>query len=295
MKKLIIFALILFLFISSACSFSTSLFSGDEEPTLAPVMVESPEAVQDVPEPTQTETVYSPPTAAPTRQVAATVEVPTPTEEPPTPTEPASACPQFYTEEFESETDCWPHSLADVFSPASITDRHKLSVQISESRLEFESQLAEDVFLYSFYQDNEYEEVDLITSITKIEPSVNSNGFALACFVNNSGWYEARVTSSGTYEIFQYDAFKKQNDENPYISMGAGGAAAIRIGAGRENIIEWQCHSNSLTLVINGTQTWELKDFSPVDGAGGVGVGLASYSGKTPRHIGFEYVEIAQP
>ena len=85
-KKLIIFALILFLFISSACSFSGGLFSGDEEPTLAPVVVESLEAVQDAPEPT--EEVNSPPTAEPTEEVAATVEVPAATEVPPTPTEP---------------------------------------------------------------------------------------------------------------------------------------------------------------------------------------------------------------
>jgi hypothetical protein len=295
MKKLIIFALILFLFVSSACSFSYNLFSKDEEPTLAPVLVESLESVQDVPEPTQTETVYSPPTAAPTKQVAATVELPTPTEVPPTPTEPVSACPQFGTEEFDAETDCWPHTLNDVFSPASITNRNKVFVQIKDSMLEFESQLTEDVDLYSFYQDNQYDEVNLIASITKIEPSVNSNGFALACHVNDWGWYEARIQSSGTFEILQYDAFKKQNGENPYSTLGSGGAGAYRIGTGRENIIEWQCRSNSLTLIINGTQTWEKKDFTSMNDGGGVGVGLASYSGKSPRHIGFEYVEIAQP
>jgi hypothetical protein len=294
MKKTFVSTLILFIFLSLACSVPFDLLSQDVEPSALPEVVVKQEAPQEVANPTNT--VYAPPTARPTSDVTATPEPSATLEQiEVTPTEPVALCPPYGIEEFASHNDCWPDTLDEVFAPDSISNRNKLFVQVANSRLEFESQLAEDVFLYSFYKENEYDEVNLLASITKIEPSVNQNGFALACHVNEDGWYEVRIESSGTFDIFQYDSFKKQNDENPYVSLGNGGAAAYRIGTGRENIIEWQCRYDSLTLIINGKQTWEKKGFTSINSGGGVGVGLASYSGKLPRHIAFEYVEIVEP
>jgi hypothetical protein len=294
MKKTFVSPLILFIFLSLACSVPFGLLSKDVEPSAIPEVDVKQEAPQEVANPTNT--VYAPPTARPTSDVTATPEPSATLEQiEVTPTEPVALCPPYGIEEFDSPNDCWPDTLDEVFAPASISNRNKVFVQVANSRLEFESQLAEDVFLYSFYKENEYDEVNLLASITKIEPSVNQNGFALACHVNEDGWYEVRIESSGTFDIFQYDSFKKQNDENPYVSLGNGGAAAYRIGTGRENIIEWQCRYDSLTLIINGKQTWEKKGFTSINSGGGVGVGLASYSGKLPRHIAFEYVEIVEP
>jgi hypothetical protein len=294
MKKFIVSMLILFIFLSLACSIPFNLLSKDVEPSAIPEVEVKQETPQEVANPTNT--IYAPPTARPTSDVTATPE-PSATlvQIEVTPTEPIALCAPYGIEEFNSPNDCWPDTLDEVVAPASISNPNKVFVQVANSRLEFESQLAEDVFLYSFYKENEYDEVNLIASITKIEPSVNQNGFTLACHVNRDGWYEVRVESSGTFEIFQYDAFKKQNGENPYVPLGNGGAAAYRIGTGRENIIEWQCRNDSLTLIINGKQTWEKRNFTSIKSGGGVGVGLASYSGKLPRHIAFEYVEIREP
>ncbi len=242
-----------------------------------------------------TATVYFPPTAMPTSAEKSTPE-PTVMEEKPTETAtpPASECPAYGKEEFDEPSECWPDSLDEVFSVTGISNKDKVNVQVKNGRLEFQTQLSEDVYLYSFYKDNEYDQVHLQASVVKIEPGSNQNGFALACHVNKDGWYEARVESSGTFEVNQYDAFKKQKGENPYVRLGNGGAAAFRVGSDRENIIEWQCGEDSLRLIVNGKTTWEKMNI-PGLRSGGVGVGLASYSGKFPRHIGFEYVEIMQP
>jgi hypothetical protein len=294
MKKPFLVLVFLLMILSLACKVPN--LNRDEEND-----VEEPTSVIEV-QPTAeeilnpTETYYSPPTARPTIEKKSTPE-PTMEEQKPTETatQPVTSCAPFMKEEFENPNECWPSSLDTIFSVAGISNENKVNVQVKNGLLEFESQLSEDVFLYSFYKDNEYDEVILQASITKIEPSVNRNGFALACHVNQDGWYEARIESSGAFEINQYDAFKKRNGENPYVRMGNGGAAAFRVGTGRENIIEWQCGDDQLRLIVNGKMTWEKENITGMNSGGGVGVGLASYSGIYPRHIGFEYVEILEP
>lgn len=293
MKKPFFSLLFLLIFLSIACSLPTNKkeeVNNLKEPT---VLIIQPTTLISV---GPTETVYSPPTARPTSAEKPT-PAPTVLQEKPTdiPTQPVSLCSPFMKEEFDDPGECWPASIEDIFSPVSISNKNKLFVQVKDGRLEFESQLSEDVFLYSFYKDNEYDEVIMRASVTKIEPSANRNGFTLACHVNRDGWYEVRVESSGTFEVFQYDAFKKQNGENPYVPLGNGGAAAYRIGTGRENIIEWQCRNDSLTLIINEKQTWVKEKFTGMNSGGGIGLGLASYSGVVPRHIGFDFVEILEP
>lgn len=292
MKKPFFMLVFLFILLSLACTLPGSNGDGinNIEATLANKIL--PTAAETL---SPTETVYSPPTARPTSDETSTPK-PTDEEEKPTetPTQPVAECPAYGKEEFDNPNECWSESLDEVYSVSGISNRNKLKVQLNNGKLEFLSQLNEDVFLYSFYKDNVYDEVNLQASITKIEPSANQNGFAFACHVNDDGFYEARVESSGTYEVNQFDAFKKEKGENPYILLGNGGAAAFRVGLDRENIIEWQCGENSLRLIINGKMTWEKLNITGMR-AGGVGVGLASYSGRYPRHIGFEYVEIMQP
>ncbi len=293
MKKPFLILIFSLMILSLACKIP-SLRSEESDEAEEPTVIEVQPTEAEILNPT--ETYYSPPTARPTIEKESTpepiVEEEKPTE---TATQPAAVCAHFTKEEFENPGECWPDSLDEVFSVAGISNQNKINVQVKNGRLEFESLLSEDVFLYSFYKDNEYDEVTLQASLTKIEPSVNQNGFALACHVNQDGWYEVRLESSGVFEVFQYESFKKRNGENPYYRMGNGGAAAFRVGTGRENIIEWQCGDDSLRLIVNGKQTWEKMNIPSFNSGGGVGVGLASYSGIYPRHIGFEYVEIMEP
>jgi hypothetical protein len=293
MKRPFLILIVLMLLLSFACSLPGREQTEDVE-EIATISISLPTqlAVEN-----PTETVYYPPTARPTSAetplpVATQEEAQAPSE---TPTQPAPACPPFGIEEFEESGECWPDSMDKVLSLAAISDRNKVNVQVKDNRLEFESRLQEDINLYSFYQENEYDEVIIRASVTKIEPSKNQNGFTLVCHNNQSGWYEARVDSSGTFEIFQYDAIKKQSGGNPFVRLGNGGVSSYRTGTGRENILEWHCGDNRLALVVNDKQIWQKDNFSNLNSGGGVGIGLASYSNTLPRHIGFDFVEILKP
>lgn len=295
MKKIYIFSIFVILLLSMACSLPLMDNSDDDPQPTVEIVVETQQLETVVP----TETVYSPPTARPTSNET---PVPTETQEEnqaatniPLETEETSSCPAYGMEEFSSPNDCWPNTVDDVLSVASVSDWNKLSVQVVNDRMEFSTRMAEDVFLYSFYKDNEYDEVIIRSSVSKIDPSVNGNGFTLACHVNQDGWYEVRISSSGIFEVDQYDQLKKQQGANPYIKIASGGVPNFKTGDGRENIIEWQCGYDYLRFIVNEKQVWEKTGFSNLNSGGGVGVGLASYSGVYPRHIGFEWVEILEP
>ncbi len=294
MKKLIFLFVILTL-ISLACSLPLMNSEEEEQPSqpTAEFIFETSPAENIDP----TNTVYSPPTARPTSDetVTPTTQIDATNTPESTPTEEPSACPVYGKEEFSSPNDCWPNTIDDVLSVSSVSDWNKISVKVADDRLEFLTRLSEDIFLYSFYKDNQYDEVVIRSSVSKIEPSANGNGFTLLCHVNQDGWYEARVASNGIFEINQFDQLKKQQGGNPYLKLASGGAPNFKTTSGNENIIEWQCGYDYLRLLVNDKQVWEKDDFSNLNSGGGVGVGLASYSGTMPRHIGFEWVEILEP
>lgn len=296
MKKISFLSIIAIIILSMACSLP---FLGEDEEPIAPTIETNVEPTQVV-EIAPTNTVYVPPTAMPTSNELATqtpesqstrvpMKIQTEAE-----TE-SAACPPYGVEEFSSPNDCWPNTLDTIFSVATVSDWNKLFVGVVDDRLEFSTKMAEDIFMYSFYEENQYDEVILRASVSKIEPSTNANGFTLACHVNEDGWYEVRIASNGLFEINQYEQLKKQQGGNPYFKISNGGAPNFKTSEGNENIIEWQCGYNYLRFIVNEKQVWEKTGISNLNSGGGVGVGLASYSGTAPRHIGFEWVEILEP
>jgi hypothetical protein len=285
MKRRILIPLLVLILTSLACSIGGTKAT-TESPTLPPpptkAPIEQPTAVPE--EATQ---------VSPATDIPAPTEMPT--EETPAPTEtPESQCPPFGIEEFDQPSLCWPSYLEDMITITDISNLKKIAAGVNNGALEFKFELPEDIYLYSFNSQYDYDEVILQASIKKIEPSVNQNGFALACHVNEYGWYEARIDSGGTYKIFQYDALKADRGENPYVFFTEGGTPSIRIGAGRENIIRWECATNSLTLIINDKEVW-FQNIPNLNYGGYVGIGMSSYAHKFPIHIGFENVEIIQP
>jgi len=294
MKKPFYFLFGLVLLISVACSLPINQNEESESNIELPTTTIQPviEETTSVP----TKTVYSPPTARPTDDSTAT---PVPTKPPEIPTntstEPIAACPAFTREEFDSPGECWPDSVDEIFSSSSISNKRKVNVQIKDGRMEFETQLSEDIFIYSFYKENEYEEVITRASVSKIEPSANQNGFSLACHVNSDGWYEVRIDSSGIFEIYQYNQINKQSGKNPYLILGNGGVSNFKTSAGRENIIEWQCGYDYLRFLVNEKQVWQKTGMTNLNSGGGVGIGMASYSGVFPRHIAYDWIELIEP
>jgi len=287
-KKILIPVLILILF-SVACNLSS--FQSNKEPPNNTESLSTQIVATDLPQPTiaviiptKEPTVNQEPTEEPTNE---------PTEISPT-VEPTEACPEYGIEEFDSATPCWPSTLAEMKSITALTNSPNEFAGINDGKLEFKHVVADEIYLYAFNTMNQYDEVILEASFTKIDPSSNQNGATLVCHVNESGWYEARIESGGTFGIFQYDASKKSKGENPYQLLGQGGASALKVGANIENTIRWACGENVLTLIINGKEIWS-EEFKDMINGGGVGLGLVSYSGKFPLHIAFERVEIMKP
>jgi hypothetical protein len=284
MNKKILIPIFILVLTTLACSLGGSKATS-EAPTLPPPPTQEP--IQQ-PTEVQIEPTLPPP---PTEEIAPTempTEVPQPTEEP------TPVCQPFYLEEFDQPSLCWPSYIEDMITITDITNLKKVSAGVDDGMLKFKFDLPEDIYLYSFNSQYDYDEVILQASIQKIEPSVNQNGFTLACHVNDYGWYEARIESGGTYKIFQYDALKRERDENPYVFITEGGTPAVRIGAGRENIIRWECGAKSLALIINDKEVW-FENFPNLNSGGYVGIGMASYAHKLPIQIGFDNVEIIQP
>lgn len=287
-KKSFIPLLILIIF-SMACNLST--FQTQTAPTNSAVDSSTQVLATDLPQPTIAVII---PTKEPTANLEVTEEPTTePTEITPT-VEPTQACPEYGVEEFDTASPCWPSTIAEMKSITALTNSPNEFAGINNGKLEFRHVVADEIYLYSFNTLNQYETVILETTFVKIEPSSNQNGATLVCHVNESGWYEVRIESGGTFGVFQYDALKKSKGENPYVIKGQGGTSALKVGAAIENTIRWACGEENLTLSINGKEIW-TEEFNDMVSGGGVGLGLVSYSGKFPLHIAFERVEIIKP
>ncbi|OJX44768.1 MAG: hypothetical protein BGO78_07105 [Chloroflexi bacterium 44-23] len=207
--------------------------------------------------------------------------------------EPASECPKFGVEEFDNASPCWPSSLEEMKSITSLTSSPNEFAGIRNGALEFKHVVSDEVYLYAFNTANTYQEVAIEATFIKIDPSFNQNGATIACQVNDSGWYEVRVESSGSFYIYRYDASIKLKGGNPYIAIAQGGAPGVQSGAGKENTIRWTCKEDSLALAVNGKDIWN-QEVRGMETGGGIGLGLASASGKYPLNIAFEKVEISE-
>lgn len=286
MKKKVFFPVLILIIFSIACNLSN--FQKNVEPANDTEQVATPVPATELPQatiavilPTKEPTSPPKPTEEPTMQPA---EI-TPT------AEPTQSCPEYGVEEFDTATSCWPSTLSQMKSITALTNSPSEFAGINNGKLEFNHVVADEIYLYAFNTTHEYEEVILEATFVKMEPSSNQNGATLACHVNESGWYEVRIESGGTFGVFQYDASKKSKGENPYVLLSQGGASALKVGANVENKIRWDCGDDDLSLIINGKNTWS-QEYDDMISGGGVGLGLVSYSGKFPLHIAFERVEI---
>lgn len=302
MKKGIVIPFILFIFVAMACNFS-AFQSADKSPnestssnslataTKAILLeTETPQPTIAVILPTKMATQIASPTEMQVETEAATEPAAT---EMPT-SEPAQTCAKYGVEEFDQATSCWPSTLEEMKSITSLTNSASEFAGIKDGRLEFKHTVADEIYLYAFNDQNDYDEVSIETTFIKIDPSFNQNGATIACHVNDSGWYEVRVESSGTFTIYHYDAAEKLKGANPYNAISQGGAPGVQSAAGKENTIRWTCKEDSLSLAVNGKEIWN-KDINGMQSGGGIGLGLVSFSGKFPLDIAFERIEISQP
>lgn len=273
MKKQILIPVLLLVFLSIACSLGGGAATATEEPEII-IRPTNTEVNPTLP-PAPTDL---PPTEAPKQE-------PTATEAP--------ACPVTGTYTFDEISECWPETPDELFSVTTVSDLRKVYSGVQNGMYEFEITVPEEMYLYAFNNYNLYQEVILEADLIKIEPSVNKNGFVLACHVNEDGWYEARMESGGIYHIYQYETFKKAQGDNPYTTISKGGTNAIRVGVDRVNNMRFECMKDSLTLIINGEEVFYEK--MSLNSGGGIGIGVASTWESYPVHIGFDYLTVLTP
>ena len=267
MKKQILIPIFMLILLSLACSLGGGQAT-DEAPTPIVRPTNTPLNPTLPPAPTDL-----PPTEAPKE-----VE---PTQGP--------ECPVTGTYEFNEVSECWPSDIEDLFSVTQLSDDRKVTAGVNNGMFEFEVKLPEETYIYSFNNYNLYQEVILEADVYKIEPSVNKNGFVLACHVNEDGWYEARIESGGFFHVYMYETFKKENRENPYTTLMEGGTAAIHVGKDRVNTMRFECMENSLGLYINGEEVWYEK--MSLNSGGGIAIGVNTYD-KFPVHIGIDHLTV---
>lgn len=299
MRKALILIIVLLTAFSIACNLST-FQTREPEPDAGVTYVPESEPINateinpatDTPQPTIAVIL---PTKQPSATATAepTLPAPEPTQESST-SEPASNCPAYGVEEFDQETTCWPATLSDMTSITTLTNSGQEFAGINNGTLEFKHVVADEIYLYAFNMQNEYDEVSIKTGFVKIDPSFNQNGATVACHVNESGWYEVRVESSGTFSVYHFDAAEKSKGKNPYVAITQGGVPGIQSAAGSENTILWTCREDSLSLAVNGKDVW-TKEIAGMESGGGIGLGLVSFSGKFPLHIAYQSIEISEP
>ena len=297
MKKTFVYLLALFFALSLACNLSTFQKGTETEiPTGTSNNLSTPEITTQIATelPQATIAVFVPtaqPTLKPTN--TATIEETTEATEAPT-SEPIPECQKYGIEEFDQPSTCWPSTLEEMKSITSLTTNPNEFAGVQNGMLEFKHMVADEIYLYSFNSANSYDEVTIEATFIKLDPSKNQNGATIACQVNESGWYEVRVESSGSFFVYRYDSDKKQKGVNPYTTITQGGAPGVQSAAGTENSIRWTCKEDTLSLAVNGKEVWD-QEIRGMETGGGIGLGLVSSSGKYPLHIAFELVEISEP
>ncbi len=272
MKKQILIPIFLLILLSTACN-----LGGSKATEVAATAIVRPTNTAVNP------TLPPPPTAEPTSKVAQQESTEDNTPE----------CLVTGSYQFDEVDACWPNDPEQLYSVTTVSDMRKVFSGVKNGAYEFEIKIPEEMYLYSFNNHNLYPEVILEADVLKIEPSVNKNGFILACHVNEDGWYEARMESGGYYHIYHYETINKELGKNPYSTLSEGGTPIIQVGQDKVNTMRFECMQDSLTLLINGEEVWYEK--MSLNSGGGIGIGVNTYAGKYPVHIGFDYLTVLTP
>lgn len=206
----------------------------------------------------------------------------------PTPTPKLKEVPDNYLDEFNVLTDDWtaPITLTTQAQPG----KEKSRISYEDSKLVFG--------LYDFetyvYQFNQRPAVaDVLMELKYQAGGAHENGIALVCRAKSdqSEWYEFRVSSTGQYAIYYYQAALRDDYKNPYKELAKGVSSAIR--PTRENVMRVLCQGSSLVLEVNGEMVKTVQDSQLTEG-GLVGIGAMSYN-NMPVNIMMDYFGLSKP
>lgn len=233
--------------------------------------------------------LFGTPTPAPQQPAidpSAQPEQPTATLPPEQPA--ASGAQQFYTEEFDAETENWQYLVVNGAKKQIVNGIVGLmSVRPIGGLLVFDLQ-GPGAWVYSTYEPFTYTDVRL--DIKTNNRGTNNNNISLICRKSDAGWFEFDVANNGLYEI----VFGKiVEDKVEYTIMAEGGSTKIKPGLA-ENEYGIVCQGNTLVLYINGEEARRIEDQKYLLPEGKVGIAVSSFR-DVPVTVDFFWARISQP
>lgn len=195
---------------------------------------------------------------------------------------------QFYTEEFDAETDAWKYLVVNGANKQIVNGIVGLmSVRPLGGLLIFDLQ-GPGAWAYATYEPFTYTDVRLDVKVGN--RGSNNNNIGLICRKSDAGWYEFDIANNGLYEIF----FARIVDNTvEYIRIADGGSTKIKSGLS-ENEYGILCQGSALVLNVNGTETRRLDENKYRLPEGKVGISVSSFR-DVPVTVDFYWAKISQP
>jgi hypothetical protein len=231
--------------------------------------------------------LFGTPTPAPQPPVnpSALPEQPTATAQP---EQSSSGAQQFFTEEFDTETNNWKYLVVNGAKKQIVNGIVGLmSVRPIGGLLVFDLQ-GKGAWVYATYEPFTYADVRL--DVRTNNRGSNNNNVSLICRKSDAGWFEFDIANNGLYEILYG---KVVGDKVEYTPIANGGSVKIKTGLA-ENEYGIVCQGNTLVLYINGAETRRLEDKKYLLPEGKVGISVSSFR-DVPVTVDFYWVKISQP
>lgn len=298
MKRAILYPMLIFVLISTACvmggktAVPTATTAPTEIPTAQPLQglaVPTETIAQpptSVPEPTETMPVVEEPTQVPEEPTQAPVE---PTQEPTTP--PPADTGGIYREEFSD-----PARLSSwLYLYVTGNSQGKAKFDENDDKFNIRLPQKEETDFKLYTTDTSYTDMFVSAEVENLGDS--NNGVGLLCRVSDKGFYEFRISSSGLYAIYRYDAVLKKAKQPPYVHIAEGGSPLIRTGK-KINSIAMDCSGSDFKFYINdqllktNITTTLKEEFSKLP-EGGFGLSAISYNETgSPVEVNFNWIQV---
>lgn len=195
---------------------------------------------------------------------------------------------QFYTEEFDVESDAWKYMVVNGAEKQIVNGIVGLmSVRMIGGLLIFDLQ-GTGAWVYATYEPFTYTDVRLDVRVSN--RGSNNNNVSLFCRKSDAGWYEFDIANNGLYEIL---FGKIVGSTVEYTPITEGGSTEIKSGMA-ENEYGIVCQGNVLTLYINGKEARSLVDNKYLLPEGKVGISVSSFR-DVPVTVDFFWARISQP
>jgi hypothetical protein len=182
---------------------------------------------------------------------------------------------------------------AQTITTQALAGAAKTVVEVKDGTLNFDIP-DKETYIYTFYKKGQ--KADVSIEVVFNSTGLSNNGIALVCRVaeDYTTWYEGRVSSSGLYYIYKYDAALKDLGQNRYVKIIAGTAPKNTILPTKPNSVKFSCKGDQLTLEINGGKFVTTQKNADLSGDGLVGIGSMAYD-QTPVRIKYDDFKISKP